>query len=70
MLDLFIFDKEIELFEVLIFVFIFYFLGVVLRNVGEVVGSDELVMFRVLKMIIIYVEMRKIKLGNFVSIKL
>lgn len=70
MLDLFIFDKEIELFEVLIFVFIFYFLGVVLRNVGEVVGSDELIMFRVLKMIIIYVEMRKIKLGNFVSIKL
>lgn len=70
MLDLFIFDKEIELFEVLIFVFIFYFLGVVLWNVGEVVGSDELIMFRVLKMIIIYVEMRKIKLGNFVSIKL
>lgn len=70
MLDLFIFDKEIELFEVLIFVFIFYFLGVVLRNVGEVVGSDELIMFRVLKMIIIYVEMRKIKSGNFVSIKL
>lgn len=70
MLDLFIFDKEIELFEVLIFVFIFYFLGVVLRNVGEVIGSDELIMFRVLKMIIIYVEMRKIKLGNFVSIKL
>lgn len=70
MLDLFIFDKEIELFEVLIFVFIFYFLGVVLRNVGEVIGSDELIMFRVLKMIIIYVEMRKIKSGNFVSIKL
>lgn len=63
-------NKETELFEASTFVFIFYLLGVVLRNAGEVVGSDELTMSRALKMIITHAEMRKTKSGNFVSIKL
>uniref|UniRef100_A0A8W8K250 TOG domain-containing protein n=2 Tax=Magallana gigas TaxID=29159 RepID=A0A8W8K250_MAGGI len=58
-------DKETELFEASTFVFIFYLLGVVLRNAGEVVGSDELTMSRALKMIITHAEMRKTKSGNF-----
>lgn len=63
-------DKETELFEASTFVFIFYLLGVVLRNAGEVVGSDELTMSRTLKMIITHAKMRKTKSGNFVSIKM
>lgn len=61
-------DRETELFDASTFVYIYYILAVVLRNGGELVGSDELTVSRALKMIINHAQMRKTKSSNSVSI--